>query len=468
MRATRTRENHMNRRRTAVLAIVAVLGLLVGACSSGSSSTTAGPSDGTQFSGTTIRVPDDFPTIQAAVDSASPGDLVLIGAGIYKEAVDIETPGLTIRGLDRNATILDGEFTRDNGVRVLGANNVTVQNMTARNYTGNGFYWTGVEGYHGSYLTAYRNGDYGIYAFDSVRGQFDHSYASGSPDAGFYIGECYPCDAAILDVISEYNGLGYSGTNSGGNLIIARSEFAYNRSGVVPNSGSYELCYPERDTSVVGNLVHDNGTPDTPAIDVAKLAMGTGILPAGGRNNLIQNNRVWNHERVGIGLVPFPEENPKDDLPTGDKLTIPCSEARNLPRADKASLPTTLLWEPMGNTVKGNVVSGSGLADLAFGTLSGGGTDPLGNCFEGNTFTSSAPADIQTVMACTNPSGAFTGQLDLAGLIASERPPSGDYKTQPLPPEQPNMPDAATAPGMPAVNVPEKVDVDAIPVPAQP
>jgi len=469
---TQTKGNHMKRSRTVLLAVLAVLGLLAGACSSGSSSsssaTTTAQGAGTEFSGNTIHVPEDFPTIQGAVSSASPGDLILVGAGIYKEAVDVETPGLTIRGLDRNATILDGEFTRDNGVRVLGANNVTLQNMTARNYTGNGFYWTGVTGYHGSYLTAYRNGDYGIYAFDSVRGQFDHAYASGSPDAGFYIGECFPCDAAILDVISEYNGLGYSGTNSGGNLVIARSEFAYNRAGVVPNSGSYELCYPSRGTSVVGNLVHDNGTsPDTPAIDVAKLAMGTGILPAGARDTLIQNNRVYNHERVGIGLVPFPESNPKDDIPTGDGLTIPCSEARNLPRADKASLPASLLWDATGNTVKGNVVSGSGLADLAFGTLTSA-DQTLGNCFEGNTYTTSAPANIETVMACTNPTGAFTGTLDLAGLIASERPPSGDYKTQPVPPAQPNMPDAANAPGMPAVDVPEKIDVNAIPVPAQP
>ncbi len=466
----------MNRRRrriqTTLLALLLAVGLVAAACSSDSSSSspaTTAPTDGSQFSGTTIRVPEDHPTIQQAVDAAAPGDLILVGPGIYKEAVDVTTPGLTIRGLDRNATILDGEFTRDNGVRVLGAANVTVQNMTARNYTGNGFYWTGVEGYHGSYLTAYRNGDYGIYAFDSVRGQFDHSYASGSPDAGFYIGECYPCDAAILDVVSEYNGLGYSGTNSGGNLVIAQSEFRFNRAGLVPNSGTYELCYPERETTIVGNLVHDNSQPDTPAIDVAKLAMGNGILSAGGHKNLIQNNQVWNHERTGIGLVPFPEDNPKDAIPTGDALTVPCKEARNQPRADPSTLPSTLIWESMDNTVKGNAVSSSGLADLAFGTLAAGDANQtLGNCFQGNTFTTSAPAAIETVMACTAPQGAFTGQLDLAALIASERPPSGDYKTQPVPPEQPNMPDAATAPGMPAVDVPQKIDVDAIPLPPKP
>ena len=51
----------------------------------------------------------------------------------------------------------------------------------------NGFYWATVEGYRGSYLTAYNNGDYGIYAFDAVDGVLEHSYASGSPDAGFLL-----------------------------------------------------------------------------------------------------------------------------------------------------------------------------------------------------------------------------------------------------------------------------------------
>src|SRR5690606_1832661 len=192
--------------------------------------------------GTTIRVPDDYETIQEAVDAAAPGDLILIEPGVYEEAVDVTTDMLTIRGLDRNEVVLDGGFELDNGIRVTGADGVAIENMTARNYTRNGFFWTGVEGYRGSYLTTYRTGDYGIYAFDSTKGLIEHSYASGSPDAGIYIGQCYPCDAVIDDVVSEYNGLGYSGTNSGGNLLIVNSTFRYNRAGIVPNSGSYELC----------------------------------------------------------------------------------------------------------------------------------------------------------------------------------------------------------------------------------
>src|SRR5918996_1030508 len=142
---------------------------------------------------------------------------------------------------------------------------------------------TAVEGYRGSYLTTYRIGDYGIYAFDSVQGLLEHSYTSGSPDAGVYIGQCYPCDAVIDDIVSEYNGLGYSGTNSGGDLYIVNSTFRFNRAGIVPNSGSYELCYPERETTIVGNRVYSNNNPDTPAIGSALDAMGNGILSAGGR-----------------------------------------------------------------------------------------------------------------------------------------------------------------------------------------
>ena len=244
----------------------------------------------------TIEVPGDHATIQEAVDAAAAGDLILVSPGVYHEAVNVTTPELTIRGLDRNEVILDGEFELDNGIRVLGAAGVTVENMTARNYTFNGFFWTGVDGYRGSYLTAYRNGDYGIYAFDSVNGVFEHSYGAGSPDAGFYIGQCFPCNVVLDDVHAEHNGLGYSGTNSGGNLLIINSQFNNNRAGLVPNSGSYELCYPQRETTIVGNLVYSNNQPDTPAIDDAILAMGNGILISGGVRNTISRNRVWDHD----------------------------------------------------------------------------------------------------------------------------------------------------------------------------
>ena len=300
---------------------VIILAGVIASCG-GSDSSPATEAPGTEAPSTdapategVLNVPADYPTIQGAVDAAVEGDLILIAPGTYTEAVQVTTNNIIIRGLDRNTVILDGNFELDNGIRVVGANGVALENMTAMNYTKNGFFWTGVTGYRGDYLTAWRNGDYGVYVFDSVGGVIDNSYGGGSPDAGVYVGECYPCDSLIRNFVSEHNGLGYSGTNAGGNLVITGSIFRNNRAGIVPNSGSYELCYPERKTTIIGNWVYSNNQADSPAIDVAILAMGNGILSAGGVQNIIERNRVWDHNKTGIGLVPFLEDDPNDAMP---------------------------------------------------------------------------------------------------------------------------------------------------------
>ncbi|HEX6417350.1 MAG TPA: right-handed parallel beta-helix repeat-containing protein [Acidimicrobiales bacterium] len=455
-------------RRRLGLALASVLVVAAACGGDDDDGTDAGDGNGGDAAGATIDVPDDHPTIQEAVDAAEPGDLILVAPGVYEEAVDVETDELTIRGLDRNEVVLDGGFELDNGIRVAGADGVAVENMTARNYTRNGFFWTEAEGYRGSYLTTYRTGDYGVYAFDSTKGLIEHSYASGSPDAGFYIGQCYPCDAVIDQVVSEYNGLGYSGTNSGGNLLIVNSTFRNNRAGIVPNSGSYELCYPERETTIVGNVVHGNNQPDTPAIEDALLAMGNGILVAGGVGNTIERNLVYDHDRTGIGVVPYLEDDPNDDIPPPEDDDRPCAETLDESPADPASIPEPLIWDPRDNRVVGNLVEDSRLADLAVGALAE--ASGLGNCFAENTFATSAPEDLEALAPCEGEgSGDWSvGALDLAALIAAEHPPSGDYKTTPVPEPQENMPDAATAPARPATGMPPAVDLDAIEVPSKP
>jgi len=417
-----------------------------------------------------LNVPADYPTIQGAVDAAVEGDLILIAPGTYTEAVQVTTNNIIIRGLDRNTVILDGNFELDNGIRVVGANGVALENMTAMNYTKNGFFWTGVTGYRGDYLTAWRNGDYGVYVFDSVGGVIDNSYGGGSPDAGVYVGECYPCDSLIRNFVAEHNGLGYSGTNAGGNLVITGSIFRNNRAGIVPNSGSYELCYPQRKTTIVGNLVYSNNQADTPAIDVAILAMGNGILSAGGVQNIIERNRVWDHNKTGIGLVPFLEEDPNDEMPAKSAWDMSCADSKKLTPVQPAG---GILWDSQDNTVRNNVLEDNRRADIAVGSA---GTDlwTLGNCFEGNTFTTSAPLDLETLAPCGTPlsqdAGDWTaGDLNVITWLADQAtaPPSVDWKIATLP-EMPvfdSMPDAATAPGVAASATPPVVDLDAITVP---
>lgn len=391
-----------------------------------------------QWTGVTRRVPGEYPTIQSAVDAADPGDLVLIERGVYRESVSVTTPGLVIRGVDRNEVVIDGEFERPNGVEVLFADGVAVENLTSMNHTVNGFFWTGVRGYRGSYLTAVNNGDYGIYAFDSGDGLFEHSYGSGSPDASFYIGQCNPCDAVITDSIGEYSGLGYSGTNAS-DLFLINNIFRFNGAGMAPNTLDSELLPPAENVVVAGNLVYQNGLGDFPHKDAQWLTQGFGVLLVGVENSTVTRNRVFNHPNAAVAIGPFLDKN---------------------------------FWMSSGNRVADNAVDGSGLGDLVLA-----GPSLSGNCFEGNDPDHTMPPMLETTQSCEGlrlPAlyevGSFAslfGRVVETGLGLDD---DVDYGDMPHPEPQSQMPEGADAPVSPAVNVfaTAQPDLDSIVTPAMP
>ncbi len=357
----------------------------------------------------TRKVPAQYPTIQNAVDAASPGDLILIAKGVYKEEVVVTTPSLIIRGEDRNETIIDGEFLRGNGVMVVGADGVAVENLTTRNATLNGVYWTGVKGYRGSYLTAYNNGDYGIYAFDSVDGLIEHSYGSGSPDAGLYIGQCNPCNAIVNDVIAENNALGYSGTNASGNLYLLSSVWRKNQLGIGPNTLDRELLPPQKSIVVKNNLVYDNNNLEAPSKKLEIPSIGNGIGLLGGLENIVEGNVVFNHNNYGILVAMNLDEN---------------------------------IWISNNNVIRNNKVFSSGRGDIALS-----GPVNVGNCFENNHYNVSSPPMLETFQGCGKLRYPWVADLSstigLLGLFVQAS--LGDftlasYKNQPAPPNQTNMP----------------------------
>lgn len=383
-------------------------------CPDGSQPRSAGPTRGSSFAHT-IHVPRDRPTIQAAVDAAKPGDLVLVAPDVYHEAVIVCTADLTIRGEDRNTTILDGQSRLANGFTVL-ADHVILENMTAHHYVGNGFFWTDQTGYRGSFLTAYDNGFYGIYAFGSTQGEFNDDYASGSPDSGFYIGQCDPCHAVITRVTAEWNGIGYSGTNASGALIIENSEWAHNGVGIAPNTLDTEKKAPEHNVSILNNTVHDNGDPNAPYNRGTHPAIGAGIALAGGDLNYVANNRVSSSPTYGILVL--------------GNLSVHA-------------------WLASGNEVAQNQVTGSGIADLALGAPSG-----ASNCFSDNQAGTTLPPLLELTHPCGSPL-SLTGGGDLsvslrplATFINSRGPTFSppDYRRIAAPRAQPGMPEPNAPP----------------------
>jgi plastocyanin len=384
------------------------------------------------FSGRTLRVggPEpQFATIQAAVDAAEPGDLVLIAPGVYREEVKVTVPSLTVRGTDRNEVVIDGEFTRPNAVNVAGVDGVAVENLTVRNATLNGVFWTGVTGFRASYVTAVNNAIYGIYAFDSTDGVFEHSYASGSPDAGFYIGQCDPCNAIITDSVAEWNALGYSGTNASGNLHLVRSVWRHNIAGIVPNTLDSELLPPVERVDIVGNLIHDNGNRQAPTLSLEWPSFGNGVVLAGGNDIRVERNRIVNNAHHGVLVTPNIDVN---------------------------------FWGSSGNRVRDNVMAGNGRADLALSGPAG-----RGNCFAGNAGASSVPLGLQAFHGCDG--GRLPLRMDLSstlqslGFVAQAQRgslPDNPVEAAPQPGPQPQMPEGADAPVRPAVDVYASYDLD--------
>lgn len=95
-----------------------------------------------------LNVPDPYPTINAAVEVADPGDIVMVAAGTYSDinhlaagdsifSAVLMRPGVTIQGAGEGATIIDAHMPAipDTG-RVFhcdGVADVVIRDMTIRN-----------------------------------------------------------------------------------------------------------------------------------------------------------------------------------------------------------------------------------------------------------------------------------------------------------------------------------------------
>jgi hypothetical protein len=363
-------------------------------------------------SGNVVRVPQDAPTVQAAVDAAAPGDTVLLDRGIYPGRVVVpkSKPNLTIRGVDRNAVVFDGADTRDDAIDVL-ADGVTLQNLSAHDFLKNAFYWDGVTGFTGSYLTVWNVLGYGIYSEDSTDGLVEHDYVSGAADAAYYVGECDPCRTTIRNVVARLSAVGYSGTNASGALAIRDSRWDRNGAGILPNSLADEADPPQHDAVITGNTVTRSGRARVPLNTPLAGYYGIGIGIAGGNRNRVLRNAATGSRRYGIAVFSTPY-----------RIKAPIS------------------WRPQANSVRGNAVRDSGLADLALSASA-----RAGNCFRANRATKMMPTRLQK-----RPCRAAGGDRRVSGALEApfEAPMSRairairpiPYTSVPPPPPQPSAP----------------------------
>jgi hypothetical protein len=455
-----------------------------------------------------------FKTIQAAVDAAKPGDLILVGPGDYKTTTTgstvtsssgdfpagilITTPDLTLRGMNRNTVIVDGTKSGPpcsssaadqnlgpavsggddglNGIMVWKADDVSVENMTACNFldgtagdggAGNEFWWNGGAdsgavggwGYYGGYLTAtstfYANeisaATYGIFSSNWSGGTWDNTYASNFNDSGYYIGACQQiCDQTVDHAWAEYNALGYSGSNSGGQLVVENSQFDNNedgfdtnsqngdnpppQNGACPNNGTSPITHTHSCWVFTHNYVHDNNNPNVPTYGSAAAGpVGTGMSISGGRDDTVMDNTFANNDAWGTIFVPYPDSGPPC---TGGTQNYPISGICWYDESGDALIGNTYTH----NGSFGNPTNG----DFAAFNLESDPTDCFsGNMDTGGTLTSSPAGAEQTYPTCNgsnaedeNPTfldevACDSGSIDVGPVNGSSTcPPGANYPRQ--------------------------------------
>src|SRR5690606_28711788 len=154
-----------------------------------------------------------------------------------------------------------------------------------------------------------------------------------------------------------------------------------------------------------------------------------------------------------------------------DQWEMPCAEQKELmPEVPEGAL----LWNAIGNTVRDNVVTNSREADIAVASADPL-TDALQNCVSGNEASTYAPAALAELAPCDREATSTdfaTGDLGVVRWLGEQAtlPPEVDWREAPLPELGPheNMADPATAPPVPANDIPPTIDLAAIQVPELP
>jgi len=308
-------------------------------------------------------------SIQAAVDAAAPGDTVIVKRGVYHESVVIQKDGITLRGQGRvtikppgdgaglcnvpgeliGICVLPADVNFEDGSYTTRVKNVSITRLSVVGFEGDGIFGFGTENLRVGHVHAVDDSGYGIARFDGIGGWIRHSSATGSEEAGIYVGDSPEAHAVVSENRVWNNGIG---------VFVRHVHFATvvenwakgNCIGIfLLNDGQPE---GSGDQKVARNVVLNNnkvcpgdeeeGTPET---------SGGGIVLLGSVNNVVRRNLVvGNHGDTlvsgGIVLIssPFGEE------PVGSTGNV---VARNHVRHNS---PADLVDDAgsTGNTFRGN------------------------------------------------------------------------------------------------------------------
>lgn len=319
-------------------------------------------------------------SIQRVINMAPAGSIVLIQSGVYKEAVTISQPNITVRGED--GVVIENPGEEDNGIFV-GDNGDGFQlyNVTVKGFEENGVLLVRVNDFVLSHITAIQCGEYGLFPVHCNGGLIEHCSATGHTDTGIYVGQSENITMNFNEAHGNVNGFEIENSSH----VVANKNQSYdNTAGFLVDLLPNLPVTTSSDIVLSENHVHHNNHINfaEPGEGFESLVpSGSGILIVGTDNTTVIKNHVHNNNFTGIAVVSTAILGAIGGIP---------------PEAFSSIEPN-----PDGVKVQNNVVKSNGAAPPQL-TVPLPGVDLLwdgsgtGNCWSGNQYETSYPLQLPT------------------------------------------------------------------------
>ncbi len=291
----------------------------------------------------TVIVPDDYASIQEAVDNASEGDTLFVKSGTYSENLTINKP-LSLVGEDKETTIVVGEGTT---ALLVQHDNVNVTGFTFKRPSTMRWYY-GIHLLNVKHCNVFGNivesTFYGIWLVDASYNNIYENNCTRDYN-GIHLRDSNYNNISKNHVTSNTgSGISTDGSNSNiiiGNYVASNGWCGINLDGGSPNcdnlimenvvthNGDIGIGISSRDSTsnrIVSNDITANGVPDDGDAAI-RLGWGSnlvernriignqaGIYIEGSKNSTIRWNLIENNPEGGIRIHSFPSSEALDNV----------------------------------------------------------------------------------------------------------------------------------------------------------
>lgn len=264
--------------------------------------------------GNTLQVPSQYATIQAAVDAANPsGGTIIVQPGTYNESVVIAKNNITIKGAPNKPNPVLLPPADDSGCEdVIGGadgicifsftqprKGIEISHLTIRDFEGSGILAFNADGLNFHDNITEDNDEYGIAAFESSHIQIVNNTASGSEEAGIYIGDSPKASALVRRNTVSGNLFGIFLRDSSHGTVTENT--ANNNCVGILLVDTGENPDPVTDWTLVHNIA-DNNTNSCPESDEGPAFSGLGIVVVGASHTRLTANQAKGNVASGDSL----------------------------------------------------------------------------------------------------------------------------------------------------------------------